>query len=82
MKVRLSRHAEKEMNRRGIPLDLVESLLRNPQQVIEQLDGKKVFQSQLDLGSGKIFLLRAIVIEFADYEVDPFFLDTVLGDNQ
>jgi hypothetical protein len=42
-------------------------VLQEPQQVIEQPDGKKIYQSQIDFGDGKIFLLRAIVIEFVDY---------------
>jgi len=55
------------MDRRSIPIELLESVLMEPQQVIEQLDGKKVYQSQMDLGGGKIYLLRTIVIEFAVY---------------
>jgi hypothetical protein len=66
MKIRLSRHAKQEMDRRAIPMDLLESLLKNPQQVIEQPDGKKVYQSEFDFEGGKIFLLRAVVAEFAD----------------
>jgi len=42
MKIRLSRHAKQEVDRRAIPMDLLESLLKNPQQVIEQPDGEKV----------------------------------------
>jgi hypothetical protein len=42
-------------------------VLQEPQQVIEQPDGKKIYQSQIDFGDGKIFLLRSIVIEFVDY---------------
>ena len=67
MNFRLSRHAQQEMERRAIPLKLLESVLKNPQQVIEQADGKQVYQSQLDFGDGRIFLLRAVVVEFADY---------------
>jgi len=66
MKIRLSRHAKQEIDRRAIPLDLLESLLKNPQQVIEQPDGKKVYQSQFDFEGSKIYLLRAVVVEFAD----------------
>jgi len=66
MKFVLSRHARQEMGRRAIPMELLESVLKNPQQVIELPDGKKVYQSQLDFDGDKIFLLRAIVAEFAD----------------
>ncbi len=66
MKFELSRHARQEIDQRSIPIELLRSVLKEPQQVIEQLDGKKVYQSQIDFGDGKIFLLRVIVIEFAD----------------
>ena len=67
MNFKLSRHAKQEMERRAIPIKLLESVLKNPQQVIEQVDGKQVYQSQLDFGDGRIFLLRAVAVEFADY---------------
>jgi hypothetical protein len=67
MKFKLSRHAKQEMDRRAISMDLLESVLEAPQQVIEQPDGKRVYQSQMDFGNGEIFLLRVVVVEFADY---------------
>ncbi|MFI5331473.1 MAG: DUF4258 domain-containing protein [Desulfobaccales bacterium] len=67
MNFKLSRHAKQEMERRAIPIKLLESVLKNPQQVIEQVDGKQVYQSQLDFGDGRIFLLRAVVVEFGDF---------------
>ncbi|MBM4275658.1 MAG: DUF4258 domain-containing protein [Deltaproteobacteria bacterium] len=63
MKFRLSRHAQQELKRRAIPEKMLESVIQNPQQVIDQPDGKKVYQSQIDFGGGKIFLLRAVVAE-------------------
>ena len=63
MKFELSRHARQELQRRSVPIKLLESVLNNPQQIIQQPDGKKVYQSQLDFGDGKIFLLRAVVVE-------------------
>ena len=47
-------------------MDLLESLLKNSQQVIEQPDGKMYTKSQFDFEGGKIFLFRAVVVEFAD----------------
>jgi len=61
MNFRLSRHALEEMERRGIPRDLLEQMLQNPQQVLPERDGLKVYQSQARLAEGKLFLLRAIV---------------------
>jgi hypothetical protein len=57
---RLSRHAQEEMQRRQIPLAIVESILAHPQQVIPQDKDKKVYQPQVELGDGKIFLVRVI----------------------
>ena len=56
-----------------MPLTMLESVLENPQQVLPERGGKKAYQSQLDFGGGKIFLLRAIV----DETVDPAMVVTV-----
>jgi len=73
MKFRLSNHAREEMERRGIPLALVESVLDSPQQVVIEKSGKEGYQSQIDFGDGRIFLLRVIVA----YDVDPPVVVTV-----
>ena len=73
MKFRLSNHAREEMERRGIPLALVESVLDSPQQVVIEKSGKEGYQSQIDFGDGRIFLLRVIVT----YDVDPPVVVTV-----
>jgi hypothetical protein len=70
---KLSRHVREEMERRSIPLTMLESVLENPQQVLPERGGKKAYQSQLDFGGGKIFLLRAMV----DETVDPAMVVTV-----
>ena len=69
----LSSHTRAEMTRRAIPLDLLNSVLQQPQQVIPERAGRKAYQSQVDLGGGRIFLLRAIV----DDSVDPAIVVTV-----
>jgi hypothetical protein len=69
----LSRHAQHEVQRRTIPLALLDSVLQQPQQIIVAASGRKVYQSQLDFGYGKIFLLRAIVAD----DVDPAIVVTV-----
>jgi hypothetical protein len=66
MTFELSPHARDEIARRAIPLDLLESVLQNPQQVVSERIGRKAYQSQLDFGTGKIFLLRAIVEDAVD----------------
>ena len=67
MRFRLSVHVKEEMTRRGIPLGLLESVLESPQQVVPTKEGKKAYQSQIDFGSGKMYLLRAIVLD----DVEP-----------
>ena len=66
MKFRLSRHALEELERRGIPRDLLEKVLQKPQQVLPERGGKKIYQSQVEFDGGKLFLLRAIVNDEAE----------------
>ena len=73
MRFKISHHAEEEIERRKIPLFLLKSVLEKPQQVITEKRDRKVYQSQLDFGEGKIFLLRAII----DDQVEPAVVITV-----
>jgi hypothetical protein len=68
-----SRHAEEELLRRGIPKALVDSVLRNPEQVVSEQGGRVAYQSRVDFGVGRIFLLRVIVVD----QVDPSVVVTV-----
>jgi hypothetical protein len=61
------------MERRQISLSSVESVLDNPQQIIIEREGRKVYQSKVDFGNGKIFLLRIIVAD----DIDPKVVITV-----
>lgn len=61
MNYQLSFHAQEQLEQRDIPLTYLESVLTSPQQVIPQSDGTKVYQSQLDWGTGKVYLLRLVV---------------------
>jgi hypothetical protein len=73
VKYKLSRRARQEMERRGISLDLLEQLLQTPQQIVAETRGRKAYQSTIDFGSGKKFLVRAIVAD----EHDPPVVMTV-----
>lgn len=66
MKFILSHHARLEMARRQIPLSLLEPVLQQPQQIVSEKRGRKGYQSQVDFGNGKIFLLRVIVEDAVD----------------
>ncbi len=61
MEFKFTKHAEEEMKRRKIPREFIESVLDSPQQIVEEYGGKKAYQSKINFGSGKIYLLRVIV---------------------
>ena len=72
MAFRISQHAKIEIERRRIPLSLVESVLARPQQVVVGVKGTKVYQSQYDF-DGRMYLIRVIV----DGTVEPVKVVTV-----
>jgi len=69
----LSNHAQREIERRSIPISLVESVLANPQQIVSEKEGRKAYQSQVDFSGGRRFLLRVIVAD----DVQPIVVITV-----
>ncbi len=73
MKYELSEHVKEELSLRQIPRELLESVLEHPQQIVSEHGNRKAYQSQLDFGGGKMFLLRAIV----DDSVEPALIVTV-----
>ena len=73
MEYTISRHAQTEMQRRNITLSQVESVLDNPQQILLEREGRKVYQSKVEFSNGKIFLLRIIIAD----DVDPKVVITV-----
>jgi hypothetical protein len=66
LRYKLSDHAKEEIERRRIPLTLLEAVLEKPDQVVPSRGAAKAYQSKCEIG-GKMFLLRAIV----DDSVDP-----------
>ncbi|MBF0564909.1 MAG: DUF4258 domain-containing protein [Nitrospirae bacterium] len=73
MNYKISLHAEHEMKRRQISRHFVDIVLDAPQQIVDEYGGKKAYQSQIDFGKGKIYLLRVIVNE----SVNPKLVVTV-----
>jgi hypothetical protein len=65
MEFRVSRHAEWEMTRRGIPFALVHAVVEHPEQrlVDESRPGRWIHQSRLRFEDGKMYLLRVVVAE-------------------
>lgn len=59
----LSQHAKEEAIRRGISPELIREVLEQPQQVVDDPSGCRVYQSLSNFGSGKLYLLRVFVNE-------------------
>ena len=66
MNFTITHHAEEELVRRAIPRELVEETLAAPQQIVPAYGGRKAYQSQVDFGGGRTYLLRVIVSEEGD----------------
>jgi hypothetical protein len=62
MAFRISRHAQAEMQRRGIPLGLVENMLAAPEQKVPGHGAILCYQSRVSM-DGKPYLLRVMVDE-------------------
>ena len=54
------------MKRRQIPLAMLDGVLQQPQQIVSQSGRKRVYQSKVDFGGGRVFLLRAVVDDAND----------------
>ena len=52
------------MARRQIPENIVEQMLRAPEQIVSERGGRKAYQSRVEI-AGKIYLVRAIVEDWA-----------------
>jgi hypothetical protein len=60
--LRISLHARNEALRRGIPAEVLESVVRNPQQVLPTWGDRIIHQSRIAI-LDKEFLIRAIITE-------------------
>jgi len=78
MNFRISNHALEETGKRKIPISFVEEVLENPQQVFPQDEEITVYQSQLDFGTGKLYLLRL----FMNTTIDPTVVITIYRTSQ
>ena len=69
MNILITEHAEFEMQRRQIPLNLVQRVVEDPQQIVPSRKGRLIHQSRFfDEQEGKEMLLRVIL----DIEGDDF----------
>jgi len=67
MEINLSNHARRQAERRGIPVDVLLDAARNPQQLLDSIEGRNICQSKMtDPGSGKEMPLRLVVKDVND----------------
>ena len=66
MNYRLSDNAIKQIGDRDIAIDLLEKVLDSPEQIIEQSDKSKVYQSKLIQANNKTYLLRIFINDTFD----------------
>ena len=78
MSFRFSNHALEEMKKRKVPISFVETVLENPQQILQQDEEITIYQSQIDFGTGKLYLLRV----FINTTLDPAIVVTVYRTSQ
>jgi hypothetical protein len=78
MNFRFSNHALEEMEKRKVPISFVETVLENPQQTLQQDEEISIYQSQIDFGTGKLYLLRV----FINITLDPAIVVTVYRTSQ
>jgi hypothetical protein len=56
----LSNHAREEAERRGIPLDVLQSVMEAPEQIVAVHSQRRAYQSKVMM-DGKLYVVRAIV---------------------
>lgn len=66
------------MKKRRVPISFVEAILENPQQTLQQDEEIAIYQSQMDFGTGKLYLLRV----FINITTDPAIVVTVYRTSQ
>ena len=57
---RITDHAREEAERRGIPLEVLQTVMESPGQIREAHSDRKAYQSKVEI-DGKLYVVRAIV---------------------
>lgn len=78
MDYKLSRHAQEQIATRGISLDIIQSALTAPGQIVPDTVKGVVYQSKFTGRSGKPFLIRVCV----DDNTNPITVKTVYVTNK
>jgi Domain of unknown function (DUF4258) len=68
----ISNHAKEQMELRQVSLEVVMSVLTNPQQILTE-GGKKIYQSIINFGEEGDYLIRV----FINIEKEPYNVITV-----
>ncbi len=61
MEFQISQHAELQLQERQISKAVLEAILAAPQQIVNEGNNKKIYQSCIEFENGKVYLVRAIV---------------------
>ncbi|HIE01826.1 MAG TPA: DUF4258 domain-containing protein [Thiotrichaceae bacterium] len=62
MNFKISQHAKEEIQQRNIPLNLLDSVLNNPQQIVSEKNNRKAYQSKVEFEAGKTFHLNKTAV--------------------
>ncbi len=68
-----SNHALQEMTRRNIGREVVAEILDKPEQILQGKEERTIYQSRVNYGEGRVYLIRVIV----DVNRDPSLVITV-----
>jgi hypothetical protein len=61
----LSRHAQEELSKRNIPIQILELILDYPEDIVEE-DGLKVYQGVFTYNNNKKYLVRVYVNDLVE----------------
>ena len=82
MRYVLTNHARKQMQERDVPADIVDKVFYYPEQVVEEEEGLKAYQSRFEISvfgrTPKLFLVRLIVND----DEDPAVIVTIYPTTQ
>jgi hypothetical protein len=61
---RLTDHAKEELERRGIPHEVLQAIMESPGQILDTHSERKAYQSKIEI-NGKLYVVR-IIVELTD----------------
>lgn len=73
MKFQISRHAQEQLAERGIAIELINSVMAAPEQIVPDSRKGVVYQSKFVGENGRTYLLRI----FVDNSINPVVIKTL-----